>query len=105
MSGFYMLAGTALTDLSLQQLSSLCRQQGLDPEVEEDEFSLHADATLTFREGFDHEVVLVGDASGVEALTRLAVKVSSLLSEQGISHAYEIYDPSNELIEEFASDQ
>ena len=104
MKGFFMLAGTVLTELDLLQVSKLCESAGLKTSIEKDEFSVEDNATLTFREGFDHELVLVGDAVDLMSLKALAKQVSLILMRQGIAHAYELYDPTNELVFEFDSE-
>lgn len=104
MKGFYMLAGTVHTNLELKQLAEMCSTIGLQPVFDDDEFSIEDVATLTFREGFDHELVLVGDAQDLEQLQALTQRVSMCLAGKKIAHAYELYDPKNELILEFDSE-
>lgn len=99
-----MLAGTVLTDLGLGQLAGMCRAAGLKPVVNDDEFTINENATLTFREGFEHELILVGDAADLEVLQALAQRVSMILVSEKMTHAYELYDPKNELVFEFDSE-
>ena len=104
MKGFFMLAGTVLTHLDLKQLAGLCTKAGMKPVFDDGEFSIDEEATLTFREGFDHELVLVGDAGDLEALQALTQRISMILAGNKIAHAYELYDPKNELVLEFDSE-
>ncbi len=101
MSGFYMLAGTLTSDQTLEQISSQLKNLGMAAEIEDDELELDSPASLTIRSGFDHEYILVGDATEKDVLLAECERFSSMLKQMDMPHEMEIYDTSNELIHQF----
>jgi hypothetical protein len=102
MSGFFMLAGTIETDLSLQQWRSLLQQGGIDGRLddEEDELELEAAAAnIVLRGGFGHELIAVGDAQSEDQLRSAAGQLTALLQNNALAYEFELYDRNNELIE------
>ena len=106
MSGFYMLAGTIETDLSLPQWRSMLQQSDLDARLddEEDELALDfAAANIVLRGGFGHELIAVGDAQ-TEAELRAAVQqLANWLQAQHVAYEFELYDRQNQLMDELTS--
>jgi hypothetical protein len=100
MSGFYMLAGTLTSDQSLEQISAQLKALGLVSGIEDDELELDSPANLVIRTGFDHEYILVGDATESELLLGECERFSGLLKQMQMSHEMEIYDTRNELIQQ-----
>lgn len=101
MSGFYMLAGTLTSDQSLEQISAQLKDLGIVSEIEDDELELDSPANLAIRSGFDHEYILVGDATESELLLGECKRFSGLLKQMDMAHEMEIYDTRNELIQQF----
>lgn len=101
MSGFYMLAGTLNTDQSLQQIAAQLKDLGVTAQIEDDELELDSPASLTIRSGFDHEYILVGDASEREILWNECERLSGLFKQMQMAHEMEIYDTRNEMIHQF----
>lgn len=94
-----MLAGTVLSNKSLEELQAMLIQLSIPSEIKQDEIVLNStSATLYFRTGFEHEYILVGDASDGETLLSEANKISALLRQHSIQHGYEIYDTDNQQI-------
>jgi len=102
MSGFYMLAGSLMSEQGLQALQQSLLQAGIDSELddEENELTLTLAATVTVREGFAHECIVVGDATAEATLLASVQQFSSWLKTQAIAHEFEIYDRQNRLIHE-----
>jgi hypothetical protein len=98
MSGFFMLAGTVQSELGLSELRQLLQRQSIAAVIVDDELEIEGHANLTFRSGFDHEYILVGDSLDEDTLMAETNRLSKALSMQGISHAIEIYDRQNHLI-------
>ena len=96
-----MLAGSLMTDNSLQQLQQIFTGHGLDSELREDELIIRSIATVRIRQGFAHECILVGHAREHDELKAAATRVSGLLQQQQLAHDYEIYDRDNHLIDSF----
>ena len=101
MSGFYMLAGTLTSDQSLEQISAQLKDLGMTAKIEDDELELDSPANLTIRTGFDHEYILVGDATERELLWGECEHFSELLKQMQMAHEMEIYDTRNEMIHQF----
>ena len=101
MSQFYMLAGTVSTADSLQQLQQRLSKAGLETLIDDDELEINGDATLIFRQGFDHEYILVGDSGEKETLITAAGHLSDILKTLGLQHGLEVYDTQNLMIDEF----
>ncbi len=99
--GFYMLAGTVMTDHGIHELRDLLNQQQLPAEMVNDEIKIRQQATVYLRPGFAHEVILVGDAREHQALRDLVQRVSTTLKALDLQHSYEIYDTDNNQVEEF----
>ena len=102
MSGFYMLAGTLSSDQSLQQIAAQLKDLGLDSQMDEDELELDSPASLALRSGFDHEYILVGDATESEVILGECERLSTLFTQMKLSHEMEIYDTRNELVQQYA---
>ena len=106
MSGFYMLAGTIETDLSLPQWRSMLQQSDLDARLDDDEDELVLDfaaANIVLRGGFGHELIAVGDAQ-TEAELRAAVQqLANWLQAQHVAYEFELYDRQNQLMDELTS--
>ncbi len=102
MAGFYMLAGTMMSDLDFAQLQALLLQAGICSahEADEDELALDmpAPVSITLRGGFAHEYIVVGDALEEQPLLEAVQRLSQVLDVQGISHEFEMYDPQNRMI-------
>ena len=101
MAGFYMLAGTLSTDLALEQISIQLKDSGVSAQLEDDELVLDSPANLAIRSGFDHEYILVGDATESEVLLGACERFSAILKQLGLTHEMEIYDTHNELIRQY----
>ena len=101
MASFYMLAGTVLSDLDMQQMMSFLSQQGLQCRMEDEELRIDGAARIYVRPGFDHEFILVGDAREEIDLRRDCEQLSAVLRSQRIQHAYELYGRDNEAIAEY----
>lgn len=90
-----MLAGTVLTDIELTNIKTLLMESSIKSEIIDDDLELQGQSELVFRPGFDHEFILVGDATEQEILLEEAGRLSAALRQHGIQHAYEIYDTDN----------
>lgn len=101
MTGFYMLAGTLTSDQSLDQISIQLKELGVISQLEDDELELESPASLAIRSGFDHEYILVGDATDSEVLLTECKHFSDILKQMHMSHEMEIYDTKNELIQQY----
>jgi hypothetical protein len=101
MSGFFMIAGTVLTDLGMNEMQLLLRQQGIVSHMQDDELRVEGACRIYFREGFDHEFILVGDAREESELRQESTRLSAALKSHGIQHAYELYDKANEPIADY----
>lgn len=101
MTGFYMLAGTVSTHKSLTDIQSLLADN-YKSEINDDELELDSQVNLTFRSGFDHEFIIVGDSTDSKLLISESEKLSSDLQKLSIQHAFEIYDTDNLKISEIA---
>jgi hypothetical protein len=102
MSGFYMLAGTLSSNQSLQQIAAQLTDLGQVVQLEDDELELDSPASLALRSGFEHEYILVGDATESEVILQECERLSKLLQQLQLSHEMEIYDTLNELIQQYA---
>ena len=100
--GFYMLAGTVLTNLNVNDLQELMNNQRLPAEIKKGELKakFKQQGKVFFRPGFDHEFILVGHAREHEQLMFVVNSICSVLKLHEIQHAYEIYDRDNNQIEE-----
>lgn len=99
MSDFYMLAGTVLSHKSLDELQAILADHSISSQIQDDELILDGQATLAFRTGFEHEYILVGDASDYKQLAQAVQTLSTILCQQQLQHSLEIYDTNNELIQ------
>jgi len=93
-----MLTGTVLTNLALVEIQRLLEANGVATVILDDELEIKGQANLTFRTGFDHEFVIVGDSIDEDTLMSETSRLSLLLSQLRITHGIEIYGPQNELI-------
>jgi len=102
MAGFYMLAGTVTTDLTLDKLSQALHAHALVASTQGDELRLTSQvenpAKLALRSGFAHEFIAVGHAREQQPLMSECERLSSVLQSLQIAHELEIYDVKNELI-------
>ncbi len=96
-----MIAGSVLTNLALDELQALLQGQGIRARQEDDELRLDGAARLYIRPGFEHEFILVGDARDVADLRADSQRLSQVLAEQCIAHAWELYGKDNEQIEDY----
>lgn len=101
MSGFYMLAGTMASDQTLEQISAQLKDLGMAGQIEDEELELDSPASLTIRTGFDHEYILVGDATERDLMLGECDRFSGLLKQMQVAHEIEVYDTRNELIQQF----
>ncbi len=99
--GFYMLAGTLLSEQSLVELQQMFSAHDFTAELQQDELKIPGDATILVREGFAHESILVGHAREHEDLLAAVDRVSALLQQHRLAHDYEIYDRENQLVDSF----
>ncbi len=90
-----MLAGTVLTDRSMFEMKVLLANHEIRTRISEDELELEGRVNLTFRTGFDHEYIIVGDAVEPQPLLDESERLSSILRQHQIQHAFEIYDHQN----------
>lgn len=99
-----MLAGSLMDEQSLEMLQQALQQAGIDSELndEADELTLALEATITVREGFVHECIVVGDAPQEALLLSAVQRFSQWLGDQAIAHEFELYDPKNRLIHEIS---
>lgn len=93
-----MLAGTVNCDSGQQILQNLLTQHGIAAQIVDDEIVVTGEARISFRTGFEHEYILVGDAHDGDILLAAIHKVSTVLYQQKINHAYEVYDTENNQI-------
>ena len=100
MKPFYMLAGSVATDLALEQIQRLLAELGIDSVFEEDELLLSGPTNLLFRDGFDHEYIVVGDAPDMTTLVEGCRTLSNALKEMKMAHGFELYDTQNQLFEQ-----
>ncbi len=96
-----MLAGTVLTDRSIAEMKTMLANHEIRAKICEDELELEGRANLTFRTGFDHEYIIVGDSVERQPLLDESGQLSSILRLYQIQHAFEIYDHQNRQIFEF----
>gem|GEM_PF-912074 len=101
MAGFFMISGSVLTNLAMDDMQALLQGQGISARLEDDELRLDGAARLYIRRGFEHEFILVGDARELADLRADSERLSRMLAEQGIAHAWELYDRDNEQIEDY----
>ncbi len=99
--GFFMLAGTLLTEHSLAELQQMFSAHDVAAELQQDELKITGAATILVREGFAHESILVGHAREHDDLLAAVDQVSRLLQQQRLAHDYEIYDRENQVIDSF----
>ncbi len=95
-----MLAGTVLTNKTLAEIQQLLGDNDLPSSITNDELKLSGKARILFREGFEHELILVGDARNRSDLMQSIETVSRVLCQHRIEHAFEVYDRDNQLIAE-----
>ena len=93
-----MLAGTVLCESSQHTLQNLLEQKGIATQIVDDEIVVSGEARISFRTGFEHEYILVGDAHDGDILLAAIHKVSTVLCQQNIKHGYEVYDTENNQI-------
>lgn len=96
-----MLAGTVLTELGLADIKALLADSSIKSEIIDDDLELEGQSSLVFRQGFDHEFILVGDAMDRQIMLEEARRLSATLQQHAIQHAYEIYDTDNLQIFEY----
>lgn len=101
-NGFYMLAGTVQSEQNIQQIQSLLASQKIYSDIQDDELKIDGRATIYFRAGFAHEFILVGDAPDREDLMSDVEQLSSVLCNENIQHAYEVYDTENIQIHDYS---
>lgn len=99
MAEFHMLAGTVSSAKILEEFEALLLKAGIKSTVLDDEMELDGQVNLTFRSGFEHEYIVVGDAIDQTLLKHEVQLLSDVLKQNQIQHEFEIYDMANELID------
>ena len=100
MKSFHMLAGSVMTELKLPQIQSSLAEFGILSNFLDDELALAGQANLLFRYGFDHEVIVVGDAVDKASLLEDCLGLSAALKHLRLAHDFELYDRQNQLFEQ-----
>ena len=93
-----MLAGTVQTELSIQHVQKILAEHDIDTQFVDDELVLNGEATLIFRDGFDHEFIVVGDAPAQSILQQATRRLCEVLAQHQLAHEVEIYDTGNHLV-------
>lgn len=98
-----MLAGSVMTHLNLSQIQSSLAELGIQSSFSDDELALAVPAKLLFRYGFDHELIVVGDAVDKATLLEDCLSLSAALKQLRLAHEFELYDKQNILFEQIES--
>mgnify|MGYP000903853220 CR=1 FL=1 len=98
MKAFFMLAGSVMTTQTLESIQNLLQVQGIAANLDELELLLQCPASFELRYGFEHELIVVGNSHDQATLVQQAEWLSGVLKQLQMTHEFELYDTSNQLI-------
>ena len=101
-----MLADTIESGLTLRQLQSVLCTSDLEGRLDDEGGELALDmiaASIVLREGFGHELIAVGDARSEQDLRAAVQQLAAGLQANALAYEFELYDRSNQLMDELKS--